>query len=500
MRSHVFNKLTSFLKPKQPYRSFLRYVTSGKAVNTSDLNGAHSVQDIRQKIQSMRALAQDAQIGTALSYYATDSTIANSAGQIIWATSKDKSNSKLADIINKLFQKWKVNLYARDHILEIATVGNLYIPTTQMYKEMSSQNIREGVALDNNTIADDNFDILPAYKLPAEEVLHLWSVGSPLGFVYKPDDDSTNIITCAETAIIHFSLGGLLGDYTIDCKTSDGTVETCDIQFAEPLLNNAIYPTQTLNLLEDASLLAAFIRVVKFINVDCSGAEEEEIQDILQQVKQAIEQQLSVNTNTGNAQSFLNPQSPNNLIYLPKVNGQDAVSITDLNMAESNESENKLLDYYQNKKLSVLGIPKEALNFSSAEGLGAAGTVMSQRSALYANILDRLKTAYITGWTDALNKYFKVHNMSGFCDQFELHMNPVVTAQSTIMFEKRDAALSQALQYVQLLQTAGDSATKDLLIGLTEILTDAFPQIGAAVNGWEVNMEAENGGVGNVGM
>ena len=174
MRSHVFNKLTKFLQPKQPYRSFLRYVTSGKAVNTSDLNGAHSVQDIRQKIQSMRALAQDAQIGTALSYYATDSTIANSAGQIIWATAKDKTNSKLAEIINNLFKKWKINLYARDHILEIATVGNLYIPTTQMYKEISGQMIREGVVLDNNTIADDDFDIIPSYKLPAEEVLHLW--------------------------------------------------------------------------------------------------------------------------------------------------------------------------------------------------------------------------------------------------------------------------------------------------------------------------------------
>lgn len=500
MRSHVFNKLTSFLKPKSPYRSFLRFITSGKAVDTSDLNGASCVQDIRQKIQSMRALAMDAQIGTALSYYATDSTIANTAGQIIWSTAKDKSNAKVADIINGLFKKWKVNLYARDHILEIATVGNLYIPTTQMYKELARTNIREGVVLDNNTIADDEFDIVPSYKLPAEDILHLWSIGVPSGFVYKPDDDKTNMILCPESAIIHFSLGGLLGDYTIDCRKSDGTEETYDIQFAEPLLNNAIYPTQTLNLLEDASLLAAFIRVVKFINVDCSGAEEEEIQDILQQVKQAIEQQLSINTNTGNAQSFLNPQSPSNLIYLPKVNGQDAVSITDLNMADNNEADNKLLDYYQNKKLSVLGIPKEALNFSSAEGLGAAGTVMSQRSALYANILDRLKTAYITGWTDALNKYFIAHNMSGFVDQFELHMNPVVTAQSTIMFEKRDAALSQALQYVQLLQTAGDSATKDLLVGLTEILTDAFPQIGAAVNGWKVNMESKSGGAGNVGM
>ena len=46
------------------------------------------------------------------------------------------------------------------------------------------------------------------------------------------------------------------------------------------------------------------------------------------------------------------------------------------------------------------------MNFSSNEGLGGAGSVLSQRSALYANSLQRLESAYIAGWTDALNKYF----------------------------------------------------------------------------------------------
>ena len=34
----------------------------------------------------MRALARDSQISTALSYYATDATTTNTAGEIIWAT------------------------------------------------------------------------------------------------------------------------------------------------------------------------------------------------------------------------------------------------------------------------------------------------------------------------------------------------------------------------------------------------------------------------------
>ena len=247
-------------------------------------------------------------------------------------------------------------------------------------------------------------------------------------------------------------------------------------------------------------LLASLIRVVKFINVDCANAEEEEIQDILQRIKDMIEQQMSLNTITGDAQSFLNPQSPNNLIYLPKVNGADAISITDLNMADNTEADNKLLDYYQNKKLSVLGIPKEAMNFSSAEGLGAAGTVMSQRSALYANILERLMTAYKNGWTKAINTYFQVRNLSGYVDSFELHMNPIVTTQSTIQFDKRDAALNQATTLIQLLKDAGVTEEKPYTNALIEILAEVFPKMAADATNWNLNVSEGAEGGGEVGI
>lgn len=491
MKNRLIKKLWTFVKPVKQKSSFLRYITSGSFLKMSDLRNNSDIATIRAKIETMRALAEDSQIATALSYYATDSTTTNTAGQIIWATSE---NDEIAQIINALFAKWNINAYARDHILELATIGNLYIPTTGMYHALSKDNIKYGVSLDNNTIVDDNFDIVPAYKVPPEDVIHIWYQGEPKGYIYQPDESIQDYITYPESAIIHFSLGGLLGNYTIDTTDSDGMEQTFDIQFAEPLLGNAVTPTTVLSLLEDANLLASLIRVVKFINVDCSNAEEEEIQDTLQQVKDAIEQQLSINTSSGDVQSYLNPQSPNNLIYLPKVNGQEAISITDLNMTEHNEADNYLLDYYQNKKLSVMGIPKEALNFTSSEGLGQAGTVMSQRSALYANILDRLMTAYKSGWKHALNIYFKEHNMSGFIDRFELHMNPIVTTQSTVQFEKRDAALSQATTLLQLMKDAGVTDNKLCENALSEILTEVFPQTGGEVASWDVHLDEADGG------
>lgn len=479
--------------------SLLRSVIAGSFYRVSAIKGDSGIADIRTQIDTMRALAKDSQIATALSYYATDATTLNSAGQIIWATAPDPQFEEVADIVNTKFKEWDVSRYARDHILELATIGNLYLPTTKLYREQGSRG-RELISLDHNSIRDDLYEVVTSTKVPPEDIVHLWLKGVPEGFAIQIDDSSSEAARYDENAVIHFTLGGLLGDYTISAKSNDGDDVTFDIQFGQPLMAAATQPTQTLNLLEDALVLSSLTRIVRFINVECGNAEEEEIQATLQQIKDMVEQQLSINTSSGDAQSFVNPQSPNNLIYLPRINGQDAISILDMNMAEATDADNKLLDYYQDKKLSVLGVPKEAMNFSSAEGLGGAGAVMSQRSALYGNSLQRIETAYMEGWRSAMNKYFIEHNIEGFVDKFELHMNPIITQMSTVMSERRDGALSQALSMTDILTNLGITDEKPYKEALTEILTEVFPKTGSSVNGWNIDIasteEAGGGGMG----
>lgn len=482
------SKWVDRLLPKRVRTSWVRNAVGGSLYRISDIRGNTSIADIKTQIDTMRALARDSQISTALSYYATDATTTNTAGKIIWAVAKDKKNAKVADIINTMFDRWQINKYARDHILELATIGNLYLPTTQFYNEVAGSQSKGKIALDNNTILDNDFDIVPSSMIQPEEVVHLWYRGNPEGYIYQPEEDNSDYIKFPESSIIHFSLGGLLGRYTIDTRDSNNGVKTYDIQFAQPLMEKAVQPTQTLSLLEDALILSSLTRIVRFINVDCGdSAEEDEIRDTLQQIKDMVEQQLAINTNNGDVQSFVNPQSPNNLIYVPKVNGQDPISITDLNMADATEQDSKLLNYYQDKKLSVLGVPKEAMNFSSSEGLGGAGQVMSQRSALYANSLQRLETAYMAGWKSAIDTYFINKNLSGFVGTYELKMQPIITLQSTVQFDKRDSALSQATTLVDLLKNLNVRDKEDYLKSLTEVLAEVFPQIGSEVLGWKID-------------
>ena len=503
------NWLQRLFTPKPLKVSRLRSTVAvgGSIYRISDLRTNSDIEDIRTQILVMRALARDSQVSTALSYYATDATTPNTAGDIIWATATEPKYQQVADLVNDCFKRWNVNNYVGDHIIELITIGQFYMPTTEMYRGAGVNQHKNLMSLDDNTLINNDYDIVPSYMIPPEDIIHIWYRGQPQGYVYQPSDSESNMIggndaiSYPESSIIHFSLGGLLGKYHISALDSKGETVDYDIQFAEPLMSQAVQPTQTLSLLEDALLLSSMSRAVKFVNVECGDlGEEDEIGVQLQKIKDKIEQQLALNTATGDIQSFVNPQSPNNLIYLARVNGQDAISITDMNMAVTNESDNKLLDYYQNKKLSVLGVPKEAMNFSSAEGLGAAGNVMSQRSALYANRLMRVENAYKNGWRDALNKYFMSRNMNGFVDKFILHMNPIITNMDQVLFEKRDATISQAQNLVNLMKELGVENNASYQKAVTEILTQAFPQTGAAVNAWKVDIQSGGEGAPGGGL
>ena len=132
-------------RPKEQKISRLRSTVAvgGTIYRISDLRTNSDIEDIRTQIQVMRALAKDSQINTALSYYATDATTPNTSGDIIWATATESKYQQVADIVNDCFKRWNINNYVFDHILELATVGQFYMPTTEMYREPGTNQRRE---------------------------------------------------------------------------------------------------------------------------------------------------------------------------------------------------------------------------------------------------------------------------------------------------------------------------------------------------------------------
>ncbi len=261
-------------------------------------------------------------------------------------------------------------------------------------------------------------------------------------------------------------------------------------------MDDAVQPTQLLSLVEDAFALSSFIRVVKILNIDVRGATPTEADVALMQMKQKIEQQFAFNTNTGMTQSFVNPQSPNNFLYLRKnSDGSDMISVTDLEMNQTTEADMAWLDYLLNKKLSSMqGIPKEALNFSSNEGLGSAGNVLAQKSSLFAAAVDGSQLAYMRGITSGLNMFYKARGLSGMIDAFGLDMNPVITTRSTIQSDRRDAAISQAASMVDLLTSLGVNNADSFKDAIIEVLAEVIPNTASNIK--SMNMDIGAGAMG----
>ena len=62
-----------------------------------------------------------------------------------------------------------------------------------------------------------------------------------------------------------------------------------------------------------------------------------------------------------------------------------------------------------------------------------------------------------------------------------------------VLFEKRDATIGQAQNIVTMMKELGIQNAEDYKQTITEILTQAFPQTGASVNTWAIDVSSEGG-------
>ena len=61
-------------------------------------------------------------------------------------------------------------------------------------------------------------------------------------------------------------------------------------------------------------------------------------------------------------------------------------------------------------------------------------------------------------------------------------MNPILTEMSTVQFDKRDSAISQATAIVELFKNLKIEDKDSYITALVEILTEAFPQTSSALD------------------
>ena len=139
------------------------------------------------------------------------------------------------------------------------------------------------------------------------------------------------------------------------------------------------------------------------------------------------------------------------------------------------------IEYFQNLKLAALKIPKQFLNFDSAEGF-SNGTSLTKVSSRYAHTIMRIQTAYIKGITTLLNIFF-IDKGLDYVNKFKLRMVSPSTVEDAERDEQLNDKISQTRDLVELADDLGvDAEAKNKIF--VKLLNDfvGIPEISNIVN------------------
>ena len=239
--------------------------------------------------------------------------------------------------------------------------------------------------------------------------------------------------------------------------------EIYKIKSGKSILEDAYPVTQTLKLLEDSLVLNRMTRsaILRLIQIEVGDMPKQDVTNLLHRYRSLFEQKMSMNVQAGQAKAFNSPGPMDNMVYAPTKNGIGAINVQNIG-GDVNVKDIADLDYFNNKKLAALKIPKQFLNFDSPEGIGGNGVSLTKISSRYAHTIIRIQNAYIQGITDLLN-YFFIDKDQDYVNKFTIRMVTPSTIEDNERSEKLNNDISQTRDILDLLTDLSDEERLECL-------------------------------------
>ena len=421
-----------------------------------------------ERYQSFETMLTDPIVSAALEMYADDATQYNRDGNIIWVES---DSSVIADWGNRLLNVLDIQSNAWRHIYSLCTYGDLYL---RLYKEGDTPDTLDYSAVSNNTmqiIPEDTTRLLEErveYVSNPATVFDLQEKDKTAGFIklksYINSDNNYiehsifgNSFSSAVSRIsgrdcellynkayIHILLSESVNrspEYiSVSSDDGDGKDTIYKIKSGKSILEDAYPATRTLDLLEDSLVTNRLSKsaIIRLLQIEIGDMPSPEGESVLRRVKNLIEQKVAMNTTNGQMRSYNSPGPVENIIYVPTRGGKGSVTADTIG-GDVDVKSIVDIDYFQNLKLAALKIPKQYLNFDSAEGF-SNGTSLTRVSSRYAHTIMRIQTAYIRGITNLLN-IFAMNKGLDYVNKFKVRM----VSPSTVEDSERDEQLNDRI-------------------------------------------------------
>lgn len=497
---------------------------SGSLLDTEAISKFRTLSTNRQeKYQEFENLLSDATIAAAIEMYADDSTQYNyKDGKVIWAESDDVDIQKAA---NRLIDILRINEKAWTHIYALCTYGDVYLRLYRDgdisdYAEMYDSTKRgQAVVRVKPKDGSRKIEEYVEYVDDPATMYDLQERDKTCGFVRvsgtQDSGDSSvagtylssfskavnvsDIDLYDATSFVHICLSGNIDRHpelmtVTDSKT--GVTSVYKVKTGKSILADAYPASQTVSLLEDSLMLNRLTKsaLIRILQIEVGNMPKAEAESVLRRVKNLIEQKIALNKQNGLVASYNSPGPMENVIYVPTKGGNGVITPTNLG-GDVNVKDIVDIDYFNNKKLSALKIPKQYLNYDAPEGLGN-GTSLTKLSSRYAHTVMRIQNAYKSGITTLLNIIFADKGLD-YINKFTLKMVSPSTLEDTERDEQINSRLDQASSILQMLQDLVDEAgIKEVLEWL---LSDylSLSDIAEIVKKYSVDRSPETGGNGS---
>ena len=449
---------------------------SGSLIDTEAISKFRSLSTNRQeRYQEFENLLSDATIAAAIEMYADDSTQYDyRTGKVIWAES---NNLEIQKACNRLIDVLGINDKAWTHIYSLCTYGDVYLRLyrdgdlsdyVELYNSAKrGQSVVRIKPKDNSRKIEEYIEYVDdpstIYDLQERDktagfvrVSELQSTENNVSATYNSFFSQTvnvnDIDLYDATSFVHICLSGNIErkPELMTITRSNGNTSVYKVKTGKSILADAYPASQTVALLEDSMLLNRLTKsaLIRILQIEVGNIPKPEAESILHRVKSLIEQKIALNKQNGVVASYNSPGPMENVIYVPTKEGKGAITATNLG-GDVNVKDIVDVDYFNNKKLSALKIPKQYLNYDAPEGLGN-GTSLTKLSSRYAHTIMRIQKAYISGITTLLNIFFADKGLD-YINKFTLKMVSPSTLEDTERDEQIQNRLDQASSIISLL-------------------------------------------------
>ena len=472
----------------------IKSADSGSLVDVDAINRFRTLSSDRQeRYTQFEDLLKDATVAAAIEMYADDATQYDyRSGKVIWAESE---NPDIAKAANRLLDVLRINENSWTWIYALCAYGDVYL---RLYRKGDVSDYNDAFSDHTGLTAirvkkEDSTRPIEEYVEYVDDPAVMYDLqvrDKTSGFIKMVNaevEQSSSMYTSLTTktldlsdvniydrkSFVHICLAGNIDRHPElialhDSKT--GSTSVYKVKTGKSILADAYDAAQTVKLLEDSMMLSRVTKsaLVRILQIEVGNMPKPEVESLLRRIKNMIEQKMALNKQNGVVASYNSPGPIENIVYVPTKEGKGAITSNNLG-GDVNIKDIVDVDYFNNKKLSALKIPKQYLNYDAPEGLGN-GTSLTKLSSRYAHTIMRIQNAYISGITNLLNLYFLDKGLD-YINNFTLKMVSPATIEDTERDEMISNRLNQARDILDLLDGKVDEKT---ILKVTDWLFGTF--------------------------